>query len=426
MGIKNFSQTFEHDKLIKIKEMKGLTIAIDAMTEIYRASLGAKYVNTLTDDEGKPTLYLSVILLNIFEFYKSGVNQIWVFDYDQKHDESFHNPDKIDELLKRKKKKDEAMEKIKKIREEVLFSDSEEENEEEKKTADINSLGKKTIDINSLEKQIFSVNHEIIEELKLMLNCLNIQWVESPRGFEGEAVATYLNITGKANAVYSGDTDPIAMGAKVLFRKNTRDKQIYVYTQNSILKQIRDKNENIEDPSIKDIRKIAMILGTDWCEKTPRIGAKTVIKKLHNIDLTKKQKEKMHNFEKLPNEEIQINNSDKIPFVNCNIEGLILWLVKNKKFNEDIWRPRFEKAINERERSLLNEREGPFKPQKHKKGKINSQNIKTNVKKSNTDTVVKIKSNVENTTKIRSNTEKKITIDENNSDKIIMRKKPAP
>ena len=60
MGIKNFSKTFNPTRIIKNKDLKNMTLAIDAMTELYRASLGAKTVDLLTDDEGNPTLFISM------------------------------------------------------------------------------------------------------------------------------------------------------------------------------------------------------------------------------------------------------------------------------------------------------------------------------------------------------------------------------
>ncbi len=371
MGIKNFSKVFNATRIVKPKDLRGMHIAIDAMTELYRASLGAKYVSALTDNEGNPTLFISVLLLNIFDFHKNGVKQTWVFDYNQSSDEAFHNPSKLDELVKRKKRKEEALEKIKKIQEEEpLFSDDEDSgdninNNDNKTNEDIDAdellnvesetttktqvITKPIISnkdkLNSLEKQVFSVSSKMIEELKLILNCLNISWVEAPAGFEGEAIASYLNISGKVNAVYSGDTDPIAFGAPTLLRKNPKDKKIYEYTQDDILKQISDANDEFEDPDISDIRKAAIALGTDMSEKTPGIGAKTVLKKLHTIRLTKKQKEAIKHFEKQPNDDdIKIYNNDKMPFVDCPVDNLIRWLVDVKKFKEHLWKPRFEKA----------------------------------------------------------------------------------
>ena len=84
MGIKDFSGTFKHTRTITWRDFKGKTVAIDAMTELYRASLGAKSVKLLTDREGNPTLHLTVILANIIAAQAAGVKLLWCFDHDAK------------------------------------------------------------------------------------------------------------------------------------------------------------------------------------------------------------------------------------------------------------------------------------------------------------------------------------------------------
>lgn len=439
MGIKGFSKVFKATRIVKLANLAKQTIAIDAMTEIYRAALGAKTVSTLTDPSGKPTIHISVILANVLEFYRQGIGQIWVFDHNQDPNKDFHNPMKIDELAKRQKRKTEAQEKITSLAqlqdEGPMFSDDEDDandlgsdttnlgidghnnisNNTNRNTTNVNttdlltsinnntraitahpevkleepvmppdidvmeltpadinnmkymnardksryklnlhtklmeeyeaalikynesyySINKQTTQdrINSLEKQTFSASKEMINDVKLILNCLNISYVEAPAGFEGEAIASYLNATGLADAVFSGDTDPIAYGANTLLRRNPRDKKIYEYTLSAILKQIEDENPNIESPTIADFRKAAIALGTDAAEKTPGIGEKTVLKKLHTITLTAKQLEAMKEFEKIPNaNDVIINNSDKTPFVDSHKNNLIDWLVNERGF----------------------------------------------------------------------------------------------
>jgi len=377
MGIKNFSKAFNAVRIIKHKDMKNKTIAIDAMTELYRAALGAKNTNILTDVNGQPTLHISVVLANILAFKKNNVSQIWVFDHDQDPYSDFHNPMKIGELLKRKKRKETALDKIKSLKDVIddkpLFSDDEEDDvsksADTKSTADTtkSETTKSTTDttksdttksadatksatadkIASLEKQAFSVSTDMINDVKLILNFFKIKYIEAPKGFEGEAIASYLNSIGHADAVYSADTDPIAYGAKTLWRRNPRDKEIYEYTLDNILEQIAAANDEIENPTVKDFLIAAVALGTDACDKTPGIGAKTVIKKINSIKLNSKQENAIKEFNKRPEYDMLIHhNKDTIPFENCDIDGLINWLVNEKSFN----RTRVSAQIN---KSLL-------------------------------------------------------------------------
>jgi hypothetical protein len=405
MGIKNFSKTFNAVRTVKYKDLRGKTIAIDAMTELYRAALGAKTVATLTDKYGKPTMHISVILSIVIELQLNDVNQIWVFDYDQDPNTDFHNPMKLGELAKRKKRKDIAIESIKSIADLVddspMFSDDEDADEakpiseqadivelhkeptmpkvlltEEEETklftmtyrqkaqfmlkktetlrkeyeqqlADYNHAKNKKNRIASLEKQTFSVSKDMINDVKLILNCLNIKFIESPRGFEGEAITSYLTQIGQADAVFSGDTDPIAYGATVLLRRNPRDKLIYEYTQQDILDQIRAANSKYKSPTLADLHKVAMALGTDACEKTPGIGPGTVLKKLHEIELTPAQIAAMKEFVKIPEmSEIKTYNADLEPFIECKTETLIDWLVNERSFTRTRIQAQMNKVID--------------------------------------------------------------------------------
>jgi hypothetical protein len=348
MGIKNFSKTFLANRVVKIKDLAGKTIAIDAMTEIYRAALGAKSVSTLTDRYGNSTLHISVILANVIEMQKQGITQIWVFDHDQSADVNiaFHNPLKIDELLKRKIRKDDAKEKLDQL--DVLFSDSDEEIKESKESIDMAQKNKKSISDkkDSLEKQLFTASKNMINDIKLILNCLNIRYIEAPAGYEGEQIASYLSATDQCDGVYSSDTDPIPFGAKVHYRKNARDKKIYEYTAINLLKQIQEANEHFPKPKLNDLRKVCVAMGCDFAPKTPGVGAKTILKKLHLIKLTKKQIEAIKQFEKEPTEDIQVVNLDKQPFTNCNTQTLIDWLVKERSFTRSRVITWLNKVIN--------------------------------------------------------------------------------
>lgn len=336
MGIKNFSKAFNATRTIKWKDYAGKTIAIDAMTELYRAALGASSVAALTDSSGKPTLHISVILSTILEIYRSDVTQIWVFDHNQDPNQDFHNPAKLAELLKRKKKKDDAASEMKTLKEYQQMSEQSTFSDDEEETNPIpseeNAVSQR---IDSLEKRTFSATPEMINDIKLMLNCLNIKYMEAPAGCEGEQTASHLTLMGKADAVYSGDTDPVAYGATVLLRRNPRDKKIYEYPIEDIIRQVNEGSA-IENPDISHIRIAAVALGTDLAEKSPGIGAKTVLKKLHLIKLTPKQKDAIKEFAAPCDEtKLVIYNDDKTPFAeDCMKSELIDWLVNVKSFNK--------------------------------------------------------------------------------------------
>ena len=363
MGIKDFSKTFKYNRIVKWSDLNGKTIAVDAMTEIYRASLGAKSTKLLTDNNGNPTIHISVILSNIIEMQNNNINAIWVFDFDQNSSENkeFHNPSKLVELKARREKREKAHVEIDELeKKEVLFSDSEEEEDYK---------NNKQNKINKLEKRTFRITQEQINEIKLILNILHIKYLESPKGFEGEHIAAYLSSNNIVDGVYSGDTDPIPFGAKVLYRKNTRDKKIYEYKQEDILEQIVESNNTINNPTILDIQKICSILGSDFSKRTKGVGPKTVLKKINTIDLADDQKLAMIEFSKKPNiEEIKINNEEKKQFTNCDIDSLLDWLVNEKSFTRQRVQKWFDKIVEK-------DADGNYKP------KVISKIIKTRKKK---------------------------------------------
>lgn len=345
MGIKDFSKTFSAVREVKTKDLAGKKLAIDAMTEIYRAALGAKSVNLLTDASGKPTLHISVILSNIIELQHQGIDQIWVFDYERDSSSNdFHNPAKLLELEKRRKRKDEAKKRLDEFgndldKVDVLFSDSDSENQDQDTKQDQDSDQDQDLKQeqknkkNALEKQMFTATKEMINDIKLILNALNIKYITAPSGFEGEAIAAYLSATDKVDGVYSGDTDPIPFGAKILWRRNPRDKKIYEYTIDDILDQIKTKNAAYTNPNLDDVRKACIALGWDSNEKTKGIGAKTVLKKLDAIELSEAQQKVLEHFEQIPsNDSIIINNLDKKPFEDCQVKALLEWLTTEKSF----------------------------------------------------------------------------------------------
>jgi 5'-3' exonuclease len=336
MGIQNFSQAFGAVRKVKWSDYKNQTIAIDAMTELYSASLGAKSVKTLTDKNGKPTLYLTVLLNNIISMQQHNIKMIWCFDYGETLNGQFHNTAKVAELFERHQKREKAKIKLEEIATKELFSDDEDEEQPHENK-------------DQLEKQVFKVDKEMIQDFKFVLTSLNIQYVEAPAGFEGEHLAAILNAEGIADAVYSADTDPIPFGAKTLIRKGRVDKLLYEYTQESIIEQIEQNRgeDEITPVTIADIRKICAILGSDFSKRTARIGPKTVMKKYTSVELAEDQRTAIEQFSKTPDlSKIIHYNEDVTPFVDSKLDQLIQWLVVEKSFNEANWRKKFDKIMN--------------------------------------------------------------------------------
>jgi len=321
MGIKSFSKVFKETKSYPLTAIKNTRIAVDAMTEIFRAALGGSKVMQLSHD-GKPTLHLSVVCSIVCALYSQNVEQIWVFDYFHSAGESFHNVNKLSELNKRRAKKEKAKEKLADLlRTQDLFDDE--------------STNDSTV--NAVEKAATTVTQEQIKEVLSLLDSLSIKWCIAPAGFEGECVASYLNKVGEVDAVLSADTDCIAYGAKKLIRRKPGDKKLYEYELSDCINQID------ESATIKDLRKVAAILGTDVCEKTPGIGPSSVFKKYKFTSLTTSQEQAIQEFEKKPRG-VEIQNAYETP-LNV-VDDAIDYLVESKGFSRESLIMKFDKAKN--------------------------------------------------------------------------------
>jgi hypothetical protein len=315
MGIKGFSKTFT-PKLIKHKDLKGLTGAFDASVIMFQGCLGMSSVNGLTDSHGNPTVHINVIIARIINFIKDSIGQVWVFDY---HEHAYTPPHKQLELEKRHKRRAEASRKLEDLRNKNnLFSESDEDTETK---------------INQQEKITFSINERIINDCKFILDCFDIKWCVAPKGIEAEAVCAELTITDEldfnCDFVYTTDVDALLYGAKKVVRsiKSGPKKVIQLYDIDDLL--------DINNIEMKDLIKIGLMLGSDHAPKTPNIGPKTVLKKYKEIELTPDQKKAVSVFTKhIDIETIKINNTHEPGADIIKLKALLDWL-EAKNFNRE-------------------------------------------------------------------------------------------
>jgi hypothetical protein len=347
MGVKSFTQVFDCATEVKLKDLKGKNIVIDASVEIYRSALGMKISETLTDAFGQPTAHINIILLGVILKLKSfGINQYWVFDKFHEAGDECHNPLKQLELQKRKEKKVAAAKKVTELKDKIeklsvktqkteeceLFSES--EGEEDNKS---DQITKHKENLDKQEKVAFVIKRSYFDDVIFMLDMLNIPWVESPTGFDAEQIAAETTnkklFDVRMDYVLSSDMDTLLFGAKSLIKRDIRKKKFFKYNLNELL----EKHELEQD----DLIKVGLILGTDFSPKTKGVGPKTVLKKYKSIKLTEEQKAAFNqNFKrKLTDIEIKnivIKNEDLIPFSDIEKFKLMLdWLVSVKNYNRD-------------------------------------------------------------------------------------------
>jgi 5'-3' exonuclease len=345
MGLKDFSKMFRPTGVVPFSHLAGKRIAFDAMTELYRAALGAKNIKACTDAQGNPTFHIMVMLSVVNKIADNNVEAVWVFDHNPEADmktTQFHNQAKIEELKRRKERKSKAQEDLKSLAEltkksQGMFGDLEEAERQGRLDEVLGDIEEKT---QQAEKRAFGVNSSMIEDIQFIFDCLNISYVEAPAGFEGEQICALMCKAGLVDAVYSGDSDPVAFGAHTLYRYSTRDKKIYRYTQEDILNQLSlgtpeiDEDDEDSRATLDDFLKLSVILGTDFCGKTPRVGPKTVMKKYVTIDLTEAQLGAVEVFRKSYDVgTLHIISGETPQFTACNPDVLIAWLTETKMFD---------------------------------------------------------------------------------------------
>jgi 5'-3' exonuclease len=346
MGVLNFTKTFRADNdKITLENLAGKRFAIDMMGEIWRAALGAKKVAALTDSEGKPTMHISVILSNLLEYKQFGISIICCFDHDDRGGNAeFHNTAKREEVAKRRQIRAAVNQQINQLRNaattrtsKITLTDAEQ--------TEITSSNATEAKIQQLEKRAFVVTKDMIDDIKFILNCLNIRHVDAPAGYEGEYMCVLLEKHGLVDGVMSCDTDPVPFGAKNFYKRNPAKgtkKTFSHYSQANILEQIDITGDR--RPTIDDIRKICVLLGCDFAPKYKGLGPKTIIKKYRTAPLSELYVRAIGHFAQELAVVPPIINSDKQAFTGVPLPDLLNWLVEVKSFTRSRLIAKFEKA----------------------------------------------------------------------------------
>lgn len=303
MGIKYFFQVFGSSAIKQTdKDFKGKRIGIDVSYDIYRASLGMKNINGLTDSNGNPTLLLCVLLNNVSNYKKKCAGVCYIFD----------NPGP--NLLKTEENKKRSAAKKKASDEMKITKD------EDRKL--------------SLEKRKFGITKEMINDVKKFLTLLGIPWVVAPDGYEAEHLASRMMNDKMLDTFISSDSDTIAFGGNSITRRSTKKGSQKGNYEEYKLSNILDEFKLTKEQLVH----LCVVLGCDFAKKTRGIGIKTILKKGLDVKLNEKQsRAKKYFLSKCPFESSMIIRKEP------NKKKLIDWLVNDKCFN----RSRVEKILSD-------------------------------------------------------------------------------
>lgn len=178
-------------KEIKLEDLKGKIIAIDAFNTIYQflTTIRQPDGTPLMDKHGRVTSHLSGLFYRNINLILEGIKPVYVFDGKP--------PELKDEEIKRRMEaKKEAQEKY----------------NEAKEKGDIGAM-------RMYSAQFTRITDEIIKESKELLEAMGIPVVQAIG--EGEAEAAFLSRSELAWAAASQDYDSLLYGAKYLIRNLT-------------------------------------------------------------------------------------------------------------------------------------------------------------------------------------------------------------
>lgn len=178
-------------KEIKIEDLKGKIIAVDAFNTLYQflANIRQPDGTPLQDSKGRVTSHLSGLFYRTTNLMTRGLKLVYVFD---------GIPSKLKEKTKeiREARKQEAKQKY----------------EEAKAKGEKEEMFK-------YSRQTLRLNDEMIDESKELLEALGLPVVQAPG--EGEAQCSYMAKNRDAYAVSSQDYDSLLFGAPILIQSLT-------------------------------------------------------------------------------------------------------------------------------------------------------------------------------------------------------------
>jgi len=182
-------------KEIKLEDLKGKIIAVDAFNALYQflANIRQPDGTPLMDNKKRITSHLSGLFYRTTNLMKLGIKLVYVFD-------GISPELKAETVKERVERKKEAREKY----------------EEAKEREDEGEMYK-------WSKQTLHLTTEMVEESKRLLGALGIPVVQAPG--EGEAQAAFIASKGDAYAVASQDYDALPFGAPRLIQNVTLAKK---------------------------------------------------------------------------------------------------------------------------------------------------------------------------------------------------------
>jgi len=315
----------------KLESFSSKIIAIDAYNAIYQflAIIRGPEGMHLTDRKGRVTSHLTGLLYRNVNFLLMGIKPVYVFD---------GKPPsmKMAEIERRKKLKKAATVKYEKAKVE----------------GDIETARK-------YAQQTTSMQDTMVQDSKHLLDLFGIPHIQAKA--DGEALASYLNRTGQADAVASQDFDCVLFGAKKLVRNFTSSGRRKLPNRNTYIDiepEIINHQKNLDALGItrEQVIDVGILVGTDFNpDGFERIGSKTalkLIKKYGNLENIPQIQEQLKQIEYNQIRNIFLQDDmievDKIEFKDTDYSGIIDYLSNERDFS----RERIQSSLNRLKHNL--------------------------------------------------------------------------
>lgn len=239
-------------KEIKIADLKGKTLCIDAFNILYQFLTTVRQVDgtPLMDKKKRVTSHLSGLFYRNINLLADGLKLIYVFDGEAPQL-------KAKTYKKRKEAKDMAASRY----------------EEAKQVEDLGAMKR-------YSSQLIKLNDEMVEESKELLEAMGIAVIQAPS--EGEAEAAYMAKKHKEiYAAVSQDYDSLLFGAPKLIRNLTMARKRktfsgYVEINQELIEL--DKVLNSLEINLDQLICLGILVGTDYNPKgVPGIGQKKAL-----------------------------------------------------------------------------------------------------------------------------------------------------
>lgn len=241
-------------RIVTLRYLRGRVIAMDAYGELYQflALIRLPGGEPLRDREGRITSHLVGLAFRVTKLMTDfGIRFIFVFDGPP-------HPLKLKELNKRRKAREKA---YKEWREALARGDYEK------------AFSKAVVAL--------SLNREMVNDAKRLLELMGIPCVQAPH--DAEAQAAHIVLRGEAWAVGSKDYDSLLYGAPRLVRYITITGSEYLPSK-GIVRPLKPEIIELSDvlQRLKLTRRqlidVAILVGTDYNDGVKGIGPKTALK----------------------------------------------------------------------------------------------------------------------------------------------------